>query len=726
MTKPSHHDPFKALSPLSWPADIAPLDQGGLATLLSATLADATLLVNSIPSPTPPSPAATATAPPPAAAAAATTTTGRARSHTDSALRPPHPPFHPTTRPAAAGTGRQRPPRAGDDDATIVRQLAREWKDLRTQPHTASNPHGIAMHKLAGRDGKGAWFARRSVHRGEPFEKWEAALRGEMGETLGRAGGGVRGLGAERRVVRVELDLGAEGGGEGVAKGMGMGKGKGGMEVYQASVRFPGPTTPRDFVTVLMMPPTTSGGGGLPGGRQFMIVSRPVEHPDCPPRPGFIRGQYESVELIREVPVERPLRRTRSSVDLRREEVKSGDGEHLGREAVLRAAKRAIEDGAESEGELARSAGGDGGDVEMAVEWLMVTRSDPGGSVPRFMVEKGTPGGVITDAGKFLRWLSSRSLDDLTARRGEGQDQQKRRSSEETEQLAATISSHDHRPNGTTEPYNEPPPASGTGIYGMITSALEAAGSAVASRVAAFAPASLVTTDSDLSDSESVSSDVSFASAEEGSLSNPHPAEPNPAADNASTQSTHSALSETASHATSQATLSRAQAQHEKELHKLQQRMHRAREKLERAAARRRAKNGNNGASNPEDNASTADKDAQALAKLREKHAREQARQQERYERELQRIADKRAAEERKAAERRRKQAERDEKADLQMELERVRAERDVARKEVEMMRERVGELQAQNTMLVARLGREGLWSREELLASKEGGARGK
>ncbi|KAF3926242.1 hypothetical protein ABW20_dc0103037 [Dactylellina cionopaga] len=38
------------------------------------------------------------------------------------------------------------------------------------------------------------------------------------------------------------------------------------------------------------------------------------------------------------------------------------------------------------------------------VEWIMLTRSDPGGSVPRFMVERGTPGSIVRDAEKFLDW----------------------------------------------------------------------------------------------------------------------------------------------------------------------------------------------------------------------------------------------------------------------------------------------------------------------------------
>lgn len=40
------------------------------------------------------------------------------------------------------------------------------------------------------------------------------------------------------------------------------------------------------------------------------------------------------------------------------------------------------------------------------VEWIMITRSDPGGSVPRWMVERGTPGGIIKDAEKFIGWAT--------------------------------------------------------------------------------------------------------------------------------------------------------------------------------------------------------------------------------------------------------------------------------------------------------------------------------
>jgi hypothetical protein len=549
--------------------------------------------------------------------------------------------------------------------------------------------------------------------------------------------GNIRGIGAERRVDGVDFEGGKMDG----EFPLFLRKRAGGLTaaVYHVSARFPGPTTPRDFIALIMMPKNESKDDGKTRApRQFMVVSRPCDHPDCSPRPGFVRGTYESVEVIREVPVEKPLRKVKSSIDLSRDEVKAArDSEHMSKEAVLRAAKKAVGEEAESEGEgravsFRMSDDADAGDTEMAIEWLMVTRSDPGGSVPRFMVEKGTPGGIINDAGKFVQWLSSQTMEDLAKPQAAVPDQQGTKPTGESPmeqksgRLPADTSTEDHVPDGEAE-YQGEPSANNSGIYGMFTSALGMATSAVASRVAAFAPPS-IEDESDISDAESDTSEISYASAEEGSsqddtplpnnTNNSNNIDPASAADNIST---HSTLSETTSQALSREptpSSSRAQSQHEKELTKLQQRMRKAQEKLERAQARRRAKLDNtstsNGTPNPDTDTAAkdnkeAEKEDQALAKLRDKHAREVARQEEKYRRELQRLADKRAAEERKAEERRKKAAEREEKGNLAMELDRVRAERDVARKEVEMLRERIGELQGQNTRLVARLGREGV-----------------
>jgi hypothetical protein len=46
------------------------------------------------------------------------------------------------------------------------------------------------------------------------------------------------------------------------------------------------------------------------------------------------------------------------------------------------------------------------------VEWVMITRSDPGGSVPRFMVERGTPSSIVADASKFLDWACKQDHED--------------------------------------------------------------------------------------------------------------------------------------------------------------------------------------------------------------------------------------------------------------------------------------------------------------------------
>ncbi|KAL2024634.1 hypothetical protein VTK56DRAFT_6835 [Thermocarpiscus australiensis] len=736
----AHHEPFRSLGPLSWTDDICGRDRAALSDLLTTTLANAQLLIDSIPTPTTTPPTKTTSSSSSSSSSSSTSGPRRARSQTD----PPR-----FTTPDT-----KQKPSDGKHENETVQKLRREWKDLRVAPSASTNPHGIVMHKLAARDGKGAWFARRSLHRSGrdagsvTFDKWEAALRREMQVTLDRVErengkepgtGNIRGIGAERRVGRVDVDGGS-------------------MELYQVSVRFPGPTTPRDFITLIMMPREEKEHGSGKDGkvrrpRQFMVVSRPCEHPDCPPRPGFVRGQYESVEVIREVPVEKPLRRTRSSIDFSRDEldgVVDGRRDGTSKEAALCAAKKAVGDGAESEGEQGKavsfsgspinsSEGGDEGEVEMAVEWLMVTRSDPGGSVPRFMVEKGTPGGVINDAGRFLKWLSSQTMEDLAAHRTasqpDGVDQVDGKPTGESPvdgeagQLPANTSAQDHVTDGETAGQEKAPPPSG--IYGLFTSALSAATSAVSSTVAAFAP-SVRATDSEVSDDESDASSVaSFASAEEGSASAPESPmleRNNSATDAASTQSAHSTLSENLSQTPSRERTPsvNARVQHEKELRKLQQRMRKAQEKIERAQIRRRSKNNGNGSNDnntttiPEEElAREKEKDDQALAKLREKHEREIAKQEEKYRRELKRLADKRAAEERKAEERRRKAAEREERANLQMALERARAERDVARKEMELLRRQVGELQAQNTMLVARLGREG---REAVLKNGGGG----
>merc|ERR1712000_177979 len=76
---------------------------------------------------------------------------------------------------------------------------------------------------------------------------------------------------------------------------------------------------------------------------------------------------------------------------------------------------------------------------------------------------------------------------------------------------------------------------------------------------------------------------------------------------------------------------------------------------------------------------------------------------------------------ERQAEERKKKAAEREERSNLTLELEKVRTERDVALKQVELLQMQVGELQKENTALVARLGKAGALDRSDSASISSG-----
>ncbi|KAL4953432.1 hypothetical protein BDW69DRAFT_165437 [Aspergillus filifer] len=236
----------------------------------------------------------------------------------------------------------------------------KEWgKPVVKQAVSKDNPLSVPVYKLSGSDGQGSWFGRRSVHAGLEYGVWEEKLSSEIAETLRKneekisqdqePDVAVRGIGALSRLESVEIK--GEDGERVVGK----------LNVYHVSASFPKPTTSRDFVVMIVnweagFKEDFEAGSGKEEreGRSWMMVSRPVEHPEVPSTEQFIRGQYESVEMIREILV-------KDSSD-------SGEPN--------------------------------------PVEWIMVTRSDPGGTIPRWMVEKGTPKSICGDAAKFLEWAS--------------------------------------------------------------------------------------------------------------------------------------------------------------------------------------------------------------------------------------------------------------------------------------------------------------------------------
>lgn len=700
----AHHEPLKALGPIDW-ADV-PQDDLSLGPFLASTFSQAQTVVDSIP--TPPN------------QIKALAQSGRPRSHTDSSVLPPSSSSR-ASRDHANTTANDTDNKEAAARAAHAAQLLKEWKEVKVPPK--DNPMGITVYKMSSKDSRGAWFARRSLHEGISFDKFKLGLEREFGETLknstGPGTGNVRGIGADQRAERLGCD------GVGIA------------EVWLLSAQFPGPTTPRDFVTLLLT--GTSGGenkkkAGGQGPRQFMIVSKPCGHPECAPRSGYIRGSYESVEIIREVPIEKGPRRTRSSVDLRREDVQlpvrtDGAGDELGKEAVLRSASQKAS--GEARGSLARSTTMLPQDdssakkqpemrAEMAVEWIMVTRSDPGGSVPRFMVEKGTPGGIVNDAGRFIKWLESKTMDYLENPEEEDAKEEIIKSegpasvpTGQTQPPAPTNQARQQQQyyNNTNNTLTEDllPPS---GLYSMITGVLGAASSVVAARLPNFAYASGPETETTMDDSDSDDSDRSFASAPEPE---PEPDLATPLADKTASlgdlTSVHSNKSDE-----SASKLSAKAQQHEKQLKKLQERYR----KLEEKATRQQERNGKGKEGQGE---GTGD---DPLARLREKHEREVAKQEENYKKELKKLEERRLKEEKKAEERRRKEREKEARNNIGMELERTRVERDMALKQIDILKEQVGELQAQNTQLVARLGKvETLGGKADEGHAGEGGGRG-
>lgn len=184
MSPPNHHEPFKSLGPLAW-EDVDTENDDSLSQIFSKTFQDSEILINSIPAPpTSTIPSGNDTTPSP----------GRTRAKTDSAVRGiPIP---------------QDISSSSQESAATVAKLRKDWKEVKVSPK--DNPLGITIYKLASKDGKGAWFARRSVHSGLSFDKWRCALEREFAETLNRSDkngsepgtGNIRGIGAEKRVER--------------------------------------------------------------------------------------------------------------------------------------------------------------------------------------------------------------------------------------------------------------------------------------------------------------------------------------------------------------------------------------------------------------------------------------------------------------------------------------------------------------------------------------------
>lgn len=362
---------------------------------------------------------------------------------------------------------------------------------------------------------------------------------------------------------------------------------------------------------------------------------------------------------------------------------------------------------------------------------LVITRSDPGGSVPRFLIDRGTPGGIVNDASKFLDWACGKDMEDFDdddhdeTLRGDDEEMPPRPHRHNTDLHNFQTNGHlagleeespapvkpDLSANSKEEiPQYVPPTvsqeSSNGGLYSMVAGGFGAAGGFIANhtpqmisdRFSYQAPARSNENGSTLSSTRrgsgssisTVSSTNSFTSALENRTTTQ-----SIVPSNTSTTSTEKAAA--------------GDSNAERELQKLESKKQKLDEKLETARAREISKQS-------EDSA----KEEEALRKAEERHSRDVKKQEEKYQKELTKLQLKKEKEEKKAEERRRKAVEKDERAKLMREVEELKAEVLILKKDREILKTQVGDLQAENTMLAVRVGRMGGMGEEVLREVRE------
>ncbi|KAK3706113.1 SNF1-interacting protein [Vermiconidia calcicola] len=611
------HESLKYLSPIDW--EDVPRDD--LSSYLSQTFNAAELLVNSVP-------------PPP--------------SGTPFESAQPHNTTANSARSANAVHSSAARPAAPDKEHA---DLQKSWGKPMNYSQK-ENPMNVALYKMAGKDRHGAWYARHNIMEGIGFTKFSRALMREFPETLltqGAPGAGAkRGLSAERRLERMEVD--------------GVGK----MEIYQLSAQMPPPVSPRDFLTLLH---TTSAGltdksaadkqdGGRHVPRSFMVVSRPLTHPEAPQRSDFVRGKYESVELVREIPL------------------------HIS------------------------GTNGDAADPELnPVEWIMITRSDPAGGVPRFLVDRDWACAQETipdaDADEDKQLETSEQKAEVTEQQGiaaataEGGAPSKDGAAETSEKSAPVAVA-------VAQTQSAPPAAAPTGEEGGMASTLS---SNLQAGVNTYAPISVASfmqrqlqpdqsstqdlTEEDTSDSSSVGS---FMSADEMKwLSTaPEEQEPRESTENLSIKSGASSSELSKSE-------KKSMSSHDRELYKITQQ----REKLDQKLAKKRETEENKLKQSQQ-------KESSEQTKAREKMEKELKKTEERHRKEIEKLEQKRGKELKKAEERRRKMVDQNKLSLVARERDEFRNQSDLLRKENELLRDQVESLQRYNTALADKLGKVG------------------
>jgi len=447
------HNALSNLSPLD---ESALPDPSSLAPFLESTFSNAAYIIDTLPIPPPP-PAQKSTTSTPARSRSGTVSSDSSSSSSvkltilPSSVRPPPPP---NSSVFTKDWKEVKPGGANPHDIKVYKLASKDGNGAWFARRSVHEGIGFArFRKGLRREFEESLMRTKGVIRGPSSGASEG---GENGEWEGMViPYGVRGIGAERRLERR------------VEKGLGR-IDVYHLSAQFPGPSAPRDFVTACITSSSSAPPKSSVANPGRKGREFTMVSRPLTHPRAPEENGFVRGRYESIEFIREIipEEEEPTspRRSMSVSDLTQRDsllAAIDTGTKVGRRRsrtvgesprkavsfddsppdINRAKTLGLDPFKEHRNSKLReaisaddlpddeAAGGiqahispppagsqptadeDADSLENEddseanpVEWIMLTRSDPGGSVPRFMVERGTPGSIVKDAEKFLNW----------------------------------------------------------------------------------------------------------------------------------------------------------------------------------------------------------------------------------------------------------------------------------------------------------------------------------
>lgn len=353
----------------------------------------------------------------------------------------------------------------------------------------------------------------------------------------------------------------------------------------------------------------------------------------------MVRGYYESIEMIREIP--------------------------------LASSKDSGEDEAERN----------------PVEWIMVTRSDPGGGIPRFMVERNVPSSIVQDALKFLDWACAKSetAEDEAAPGEEGtkhlsphHDPDRRLSITQSNGIMAGVgTSIADRSSPAIRRLSQRTVNKHTdGHEGLIDQLKDSVGAYIPD---ALNPMQCIPSSSSSSTSSSVES---FASAEQFNTAS----EGLPIDDTIPTPSSTSLKS---------LQLTADDSPHAREMKKIEDRKRQLTEQLEQAREKQTQSLQNENQRTQKD-----------MEKAAEKHEKERKKQEDKFQKEILKLEERREKETKKLLARQQKEADKNQLLKAQRERDEYKQKASLFEEENKLLKEQLGELQRENTALVARMGK--------------------